>query len=144
MSACARPAALLLRKAAHAVTKVLAMLGVVEGDAIGFPLQGLGGEGAEDTLSPYLDAFKDFRSEVFGLLLFSSSSTFSLFSLSVVILILFSHLFLFPIPHHFLSCFVKFFSLFFFFFFSSYPCFCFPFSVLLFLSFAFLFSPFPS
>jgi len=79
-----KPAASLLRKCAAKVTSVLRLLGVVEGaDDLGFPLSGLPGSGsgdgsggasngggAEELLGPYLDAFRDFRHEVwFHLLL---------------------------------------------------------------------------
>ena len=63
-----RPAASLLRKCALHVTKVLRVLGVVEGaDEVGFPLnmgEGAGGGSSEELIGPYLDAFRDFRHEV--------------------------------------------------------------------------------
>lgn len=62
----ATAAAPLLRKCAAFVTKILRVLGVVEGgDELGFPLQGVGegSAGAEDLLRPYLDTFRDFRTE---------------------------------------------------------------------------------
>jgi len=74
----AKPAVPLLRKAAAQVTKVLRVLGVVEGaDDLGFPLTGLGGGasgggegggGQEELLAPFLDAFRDFRHEVRSLM----------------------------------------------------------------------------
>jgi cysteinyl-tRNA synthetase len=74
-STSAKPAVPTLRKAAALVTKVLRVLGVVEGtDDLGFPLTGLGGGGGggggggeggqEELLAPYLDVFRDFRHEV--------------------------------------------------------------------------------
>jgi hypothetical protein len=80
----ATAAAPLVLKCALHVTKVLKVLGVVEGsDDVGFPLSlggsggcwgagcaggGGGGGGSVGMLGPYLDAFKDFRQEVRSLM----------------------------------------------------------------------------
>jgi cysteinyl-tRNA synthetase len=48
------------------VTKILRLLGVIENDATGFPLAASGG--GEDVLKPFLDTFRDFRSEVRGIM----------------------------------------------------------------------------
>jgi len=58
------PPAYLLRRIASFITQILRLFGVVEGgDDLGFPLAD-GGGSKEETLRPYLDAFRDFRQEV--------------------------------------------------------------------------------
>jgi cysteinyl-tRNA synthetase len=60
------PAVDLIRKCAMYVTKILRLLGVIENDATGFPLQA--SSGGEEALKPFLDTFRDFRQEVRGLM----------------------------------------------------------------------------
>ena len=60
-----KPKNLLVKKVAIYVTKILRVLGVVEGsDKIGFGESASGGASKEDTISPYVDAFVDFREQV--------------------------------------------------------------------------------
>lgn len=66
MTAEEKPKNLLVKKVAIYVTKILKVLGVIQGsDVIGFG-ESAAGDGAskEDTVSPYVDAFVDFREQV--------------------------------------------------------------------------------
>lgn len=59
-----KPAPLLVRMAAGYVSKILRMLGVIEGnDDIGFPV-GEGGANLETTITPYLNAAMSFRDQI--------------------------------------------------------------------------------
>ncbi len=61
-----KPKNLLVKKVAIYVTKILKVLGVIQGgDQVGFGDSGAGGGASkEDTISPYVDAFVDFREQV--------------------------------------------------------------------------------
>jgi len=69
-SSSSKPKALLVKKIATYLTKILRILGAVEGcDTIGFGESGAdggggGGASKEDTVSPFVDAFVDFRERV--------------------------------------------------------------------------------
>eukprot|EP00615_Pteridomonas_danica_P006089 CAMPEP_0114338302 /NCGR_PEP_ID=MMETSP0101-20121206/6947_1 /TAXON_ID=38822 ORGANISM="Pteridomonas danica, Strain PT" /NCGR_SAMPLE_ID=MMETSP0101 /ASSEMBLY_ACC=CAM_ASM_000211 /LENGTH=702 /DNA_ID=CAMNT_0001470841 /DNA_START=387 /DNA_END=2495 /DNA_ORIENTATION=+ len=56
------PAVDLIRKCALYVTKILRLFGMIDNDAMGFPLAA--SSGGEDVLKPFLDTFRDFRQEV--------------------------------------------------------------------------------
>eukprot|EP00531_Pseudo-nitzschia_arenysensis_P006709 CAMPEP_0116125550 /NCGR_PEP_ID=MMETSP0329-20121206/5867_1 /TAXON_ID=697910 /ORGANISM="Pseudo-nitzschia arenysensis, Strain B593" /LENGTH=775 /DNA_ID=CAMNT_0003619591 /DNA_START=119 /DNA_END=2446 /DNA_ORIENTATION=- len=66
LTAEAKPKNLLVKKVAIYVTKILNVLGVIQGsDKIGFGESASdGGASKEDTVSPYVDAFVDFREQV--------------------------------------------------------------------------------
>ncbi|VEU37893.1 unnamed protein product [Pseudo-nitzschia multistriata] len=61
-----KPKNLMVKKVAIYLTKILRVLGVVQGsDIIGFGESGTeGGASKEDTISPFVDAFVDFREQV--------------------------------------------------------------------------------
>ena len=66
LTAEAKPKNLLVKKVAIYVTKILRVLGAVQGnDIIGFGENASdGGASKEDTISPYVDAFVDFREQI--------------------------------------------------------------------------------